>query len=186
MLQSDRFIKKQLFSTKSKIYTIKGFKVLVSGSQAASFYVYEDIGLSGCSSHNEGVFVELTRMAEELLGNRKPQTANPCDPFYGIQHREITPWADMQQKPVARYLAMAMIQSRLNRKDAVGIPESSDPLIFSSIQHGMFRALTKGVMNSSKKVDAVLLQNYRAYYRNPYAPVIDALKEAAGRNFGRA
>ena len=33
MLQSDRFIKKQLFSTKSKIYTIKGFKVLVSGSQ---------------------------------------------------------------------------------------------------------------------------------------------------------
>ena len=37
MLQSDRFIKKQLFSTKSKIYTIKGFKVLVSGSQLSTY-----------------------------------------------------------------------------------------------------------------------------------------------------
>ena len=47
MLQSDRFIKKQLFSTKSKIYTIKGFKVLVSGSQ----------GLYSFPAISQGIFV---------------------------------------------------------------------------------------------------------------------------------
>ena len=70
--------------------------------KAASFYVYEHIGLSGFSSDNEEIFEDLTRLAKERLGNRKGQVTHPCVAFYGLGTRTIEPHSDLIRKPVAK------------------------------------------------------------------------------------
>ncbi len=152
--------------------------------KASSFYVYEHIGLSGFSSGNEEIFETLIRLAEERLGNRKREAAHPCIAFYGEVEVPIDVSSDEVRRPVAKYVAMTMIQSRLNRSNGISSSTAQSGFMSSAIKHGVFRALTKGVLNSSNQTDAVLLQDYIAD-NNPYAPVMTALAKAAGRNFGR-
>lgn len=154
--------------------------------KAASFYIYEHIGLSGYSKDNEEMFQKLTKLAEEHLGNRKPKSVGHRRlDMHTVECRVVREQYDLRVAPAARYIAMSLIQSRLERANAAEIPAlCSNPLAFTAIQHGLFRSLTKSVINSQGKLSAVLV-HASENSSNPYAPVLVAMANGSKTNFGR-
>ena len=139
MLQSDRFIKKQLFSTKSKIYTIKGFKVLVSGSQG-----------------NESEFTKLTKSALERLGKTKVSSSGLLTRTNRGRGGNQNPWFY-----ASKFRAQSIIQSQTELCKYFGDVElkfgtsETQQIKVEALNNGLFRTLTKGHLNQEGCVNGI-------------------------------
>ena len=145
---------------------------------ASSVYVYEHIGLSGYSSDNKEAFELLEAVANEELGGKQVTVSNlrsyqPISMCTGTVETkgDLNPQA-YTIKPAAKFFAMTMIQSKVERKGQAGL--MSHPLFADACKYAAFRSLTKGMYSNPTKISNAL-RCAKVDGREPYAPLLEVL-----------
>ena len=152
---------------------------------ASSVYVYEHIGLSGYSLSNSAAFELLEAVAKEELGTGKMVTIQELRSYQPISMCSgttetkgvLNPHA-WGMKPAAKFFAMTIIQSKIERKGQAGL--MSHALFADACKYAAFRSLTKGVYSKGKVSNALRCASVNS--AEPYAPLLEVLVKYAKAN----
>ena len=151
--------------------------------KAASLYIYEDLGLAGYSYVSEQAFKTLYDLGKGVLGSTKHQPIRHtnCHGFKRAVTNHIAKTEILSMMAAVDFVAMTIIQSRLNRKGTSQSEFNAHSLYRPAVKAAVMRSLTKGLFNSIGNVDTALMFGYVSD-SDPYASLLKEVVTAARHN----